>query len=176
MNAVPDIVHYTSGECSLGQVLYAVNAPGICAILIGDETAALVSDLARRFPEASLQRADVELAAELRNLLAHFDHPGSDLTLPRPLALSGTPFQKHVWQALTEVRRGETVSYRELAMRLGKPSATRAVAGACAANPVAVLVPCHRVLRSDGGISGYRWGVERKRQLIELERRLASAV
>lgn len=174
MNQPPTTIQYTCGSCSLGLVLYAVNAAGICAILLGEDADTLRIDLRRRFPDAPLQQADAELAAELGTLLDHVDHPKANLTLPRPLALSGTPFQQQVWQTLRAVGCGETVSYTELATRLGKPTAIRAVAGACAANPVAILVPCHRVLRSDGGISGYRWGVDRKRRLIELEMRLAA--
>ncbi len=173
MNQPLTTIHYSCGSCSLGLVLYAVNAAGICAILLGDNPNTLRTDLRRRFPDAPLVQADAELAKELGTLLDHIERPTANLALPRPLALTGTTFQKQVWQTLQAVGCGETVSYTELAARLGKPTATRAVAGACAANPVAILVPCHRVLRSDGGISGYRWGVERKRRLIDLELSLA---
>lgn len=173
----PLSIQYTTGRCEFGSLLYAVCDSGICAILLGDEPRALFEDLQRRFPESEIHQQDAALDPELAVLLAYVDSPGAiPPRLPRPLAPFGTAFQQQVWQALSQIGAGETITYRELARRCGKPTAMRAVAGACAANPLAIVVPCHRVLRSDGGLSGYRWGVERKRSLIELEKRLAAEV
>lgn len=163
-------ISFSLGQCSLGVALYAVDDSGICAILLGDEPDALVTDLASRFPRRVLERADDSLCDELHKVLAHIDQPNSAQALPRPLAPGGTAFQQEVWQALQAIPCGSTLSYGELASRVGRPNAVRAVAGACASNPLAVVVPCHRILRSDGGLSGYRWGIDRKRQLLERER------
>ncbi|MEH6388794.1 methylated-DNA--[protein]-cysteine S-methyltransferase [Pseudomonas profundi] len=173
----PLSIEYTTGRCKFSALLYGICESGICAILLGDEPQTLVEDLQRRFPTSEIRQQDAALESELAVLLAYIDTPGSTLTaLPRPLAPFGTQFQQQVWQTLSQVGTGETITYSELARRCGRPTAMRAVAGACAANPLAIVVPCHRVLRSDGGISGYRWGVERKRSLIELEKRLAAGI
>lgn len=173
----PLSIQYTTGHCGFGALLYGVCDSGICAILLGDEPQTLVEDLQRRFPASDIQRQDGALESELAVLLDYIDTPGSTSPrLPRPLAPVGTAFQREVWQALSQIGAGETITYSELARRCGRPTAMRAVAGACAANPLAIVVPCHRVLRSDGGISGYRWGIDRKRSLIELERRLAAGI
>lgn len=174
MKTLPDHLRYTTGHCRLGGLLLAVCHTGICAILLGDDDQALIADLQTRFPGARLERDDAELASDMQTLLQYVDRPIGELHLQHPLSAFGSVFQQQVWAELAKVPAGQTISYTELARLLGKPSAMRAVAGACAANPLAILVPCHRVLRSDGGISGYRWGVERKEQLIELERRLAA--
>lgn len=169
-------IRYTTGHCAFGELLLAVNGDGeICAILLGDDAAGLVDDLRARHPLAELSPAPALLASDLSSLVDYIATPSTTTYAPgRPLAFTGTAFQLDVWKALGRVGPGETISYAELARRVGKPKAVRAVAGACAANPLAIVVPCHRVLRSDGGISGYRWGVERKRQLLELESQLAS--
>lgn len=162
-----ETIAYALGACSLGTVLVASTAKGICAILIGDDDDALVQDLRGRFPNAALAVAEPGFAQTLARVIAFVDAPRAAFDLP--LDVRGTVFQQRVWEALRRIPPGETVSYTELAERVGQPSAVRAVAGACAANPAAIAIPCHRVLRNDGAISGYRWGVERKRKLLERE-------
>ena len=173
MHSLPDHIRYSLGQCKLGSLLLAGCETGICAILLGDDEQTMVADLQRRFPRASLTQDDAALGADLQALIRYVDQPLGQLQMQQPLNAFGSDFQQQVWGELAKVPAGQTISYTELARRLGKPAAVRAVAGACAANPLAIVVPCHRVLRSDGGISGYRWGVERKQQLIELERQLA---
>jgi AraC family transcriptional regulator of adaptative response/methylated-DNA-[protein]-cysteine methyltransferase len=166
--AVAGRLHFAVGHCALGALLVARSERGLCAILLGDDAAALVGELQARFPQAEL--VDDVAGAELLAQVAGFveaPHRGLDLRLD----LRGTAFQQRVWQALREIPAGRTLSYAELAARIGAPRAVRAVAGACAANVLAVAIPCHRVLRSDGGLSGYRWGVARKRALLEREAR-----
>lgn len=153
---------------SLGVVLVAATDQGVCAVLLGDDALELEQDLARRFPRAALVRADEELASLIDRVVALVDDPRRDEELP--LDLRGTAFQQTVWQALRRVPVGTTVTYTELAEAIGLASTSvRAVAGACAANAIAVAVPCHRVVRADGSLSGYRWGVERKRVLLARE-------
>lgn len=156
------------GDCSLGRVLVAASAKGIAAILIGDDAAALFADLQRRFPHARLVAADRAFERLLADVVSLIEAPrrGHDL----PLDIRGTAFQARVWQELTAIPPGETATYAEIAGRIGAPRSVRAVAGACAANPLAVAIPCHRVVRSDGGLSGYRWGIARKRKLLDRER------
>ena len=156
------------GACSLGVILVAATERGVCAILLGDDAGELELDLLRRFPEAELQRGDRAFDRQLAEVVALVEQPERGLSLP--LDVRGTAFQERVWQALQAIPAGATRSYRELAQAIGAPRALRAVAAACAANALAVAVPCHRVLRSDGDVSGYRWGVERKRALLERER------
>ena len=158
---------FSIAECSLGLVLIARTERGLCAIFFGDDTEALARELRSRFPEATLLPVDVTEDSLLRKALALVESPDEHLSLP--LDLQGTPFQKRVWQALREIGPGYTTSYAGIAAQIGAPRAVRAVAQACAANPVAVAIPCHRVVRSDGGISGYRWGIERKRVLLARE-------
>ncbi len=162
-----EAIGFASGACSLGAVLVAATASGICCILIGDDPEQLALDLRARFPKAALHPADAAFADTVAKVVALVETPALGLDLP--LDVRGTAFQQRVWEALRQIPSGATVSYAELAARLGMPSAARAVAGACAANPVAVAIPCHRVVRNDGGLSGYRWGVERKRALLERE-------
>ena len=158
------------GVSTLGTVLVARSDRGIAAVLIGDDRAALRDDLRRRVPTASLTDGDAataELAARVAFLV---DAPACGAELAAlPLDLGGTAFQRAVWQALREIPAGSTASYAEIAGRLGRPTSARAVAQACAANPVAILVPCHRVVGRDGRLTGYRWGVERKRTLLARE-------
>ena len=161
-------IRFAVGECSLGAILVASSERGVCAILIGDDPDALARDLQDRFPRASLVGGDGAFERLVARVVGFVEAPRLGLELP--LDVRGTAFQKRVWQALSRIPSGRTVSYAELARRVGAPKAVRAVAGACAANPIAVAIPCHRVVRSDGSISGYRWGVERKRALIERER------
>ena len=162
------------GASSLGIVLVARSAKGVAAVLIGDDAGALRDDLARRFPEAELADggADEGMGVLVREGGRCVERPGEKLDAP--LDLRGTVFQRSVWDALREIPAGATASYTEVAARLGRPEAARAVAAAVAANPLAVVVPCHRVVTRDGGLSGYRWGVARKRALLERERELAA--
>ena len=160
-------LHFATSECSLGFVLLATSPQGVCAILLGDERGVLIADLQNRFPMATLYGDDAQCET-LAARVAHFaDTPALGLELP--LDVRGTTFQRRVWQALQEIPLGATASYAEIADRIGSPSSARAVAQACAANPLALAIPCHRVVRADGTLSGYRWGVERKRTLLERE-------
>jgi AraC family transcriptional regulator, regulatory protein of adaptative response / methylated-DNA-[protein]-cysteine methyltransferase len=160
-------IRFSIAECSLGLVLIARTERGLCAIFLGDDTETLARELRRRFPQATLVPVHITEDSLLRKAFALVESPDEHLSLP--LDLQGTPFQKRVWQALREVGSGYTTNYAGIAAQIGAPRAVRAVAQACAANPVAVAIPCHRVLRSDGGISGYRWGIERKRALLARE-------
>lgn len=152
---------------TLGWTLIAVSEKGVCAILLGDDAEALREDFRARFPKAALADADVEYERLARAVVALVETPGAHVAFP--LDPRGTHFQRRVWEALRAIPAGATASYAEIAARIGAPKATRAVAGACAANPVAVAIPCHRVVRSDGALSGYRWGVARKRALLARE-------
>jgi AraC family transcriptional regulator of adaptative response/methylated-DNA-[protein]-cysteine methyltransferase len=160
-------IHFAVGQCSLGSVLVAATDMGVCAILLGDDPAALEQDLRRRFPNAQMSGEDDEFAGFVARVVSFIETPAAGLDLP--LDVRGTAFQQRVWQELRAIPAGATVSYTDVAKRIGAPNAARGVAQACAANPIAVAVPCHRVVRSDGGISGYRWGVERKRALLDRE-------
>ncbi len=161
----------TSGACALGLVLVAQAARGICAILLGESAAELAADLRARFPQAQISE-DAQLADVLAQVVAYVAHPGTGLGLP--LDIRGTAFQRRVWEALQAIPIGQTRTYSELAVALDMPKAVRAVASACAANKIAVVVPCHRVIARDGWLAGYRWGVERKRALLEQERKRVS--
>jgi AraC family transcriptional regulator of adaptative response/methylated-DNA-[protein]-cysteine methyltransferase len=163
------VIRFAVGECSLGSVLVATSDRGVCAILMGDEPDALVRDLEDRFPKASLIGGDKAFEKLVAKVLSFVETPGKGLDLP--LDIRGTAFQHRVWEALTKIPAGETTTYAEIAERIGSPTAVRAVAGAVAANPIAVAVPCHRVIRTGGAISGYRWGVERKRALLDREKK-----
>ncbi len=160
-------IRFRVGECSLGSVLVAATAAGVCAILLGDDADVLVRQLEDRFPKATLTAGDATFDRWMSAVVALVDDPrtGRDL----PLDVRGTAFQRRVWEALRAIPAGSTATYAEIATAIGAPTAVRAVAGACAANPLAVAVPCHRVVRTDGSLSGYRWGVERKRLLLERE-------
>ncbi|MCK9818110.1 bifunctional DNA-binding transcriptional regulator/O6-methylguanine-DNA methyltransferase Ada [Pseudomonas sp. MAFF 302046] len=160
-------IRFAVGQCSLGAILVAQSSRGVCAILLGDDPNVLVHDLQDKFPRANLQGAVLEFEQLIAHVVGFIEAPGIGLNLP--LDLRGTAFQERVWQALQSIPVGTTASYAEIAQRIGAPKATRAVAQACGANCLAVAIPCHRVVRSDGQLSGYRWGVERKRQLLERE-------
>ncbi|WLI88525.1 bifunctional DNA-binding transcriptional regulator/O6-methylguanine-DNA methyltransferase Ada [Massilia sp. R2A-15] len=160
-------IRFAIGACSLGAILVAATGKGICAILIGDDPDALARDLQDRFPRAELRGAEADFEQTVAKVVGFVEHPAIGLDLP--LDVRGTAFQQRVWQALRAIPAGETVSYAELAERVGIAQGARAIAGACAANPVAVAIPCHRVVRQDGSISGYRWGVERKAALLKRE-------
>lgn len=160
-------IRFAVGRCSLGEILVAASDRGICAISLGDDAEALVHELQDRFPRADLIGGDGDFETLVAQVVGFVDHPNAGWALP--LDIRGTAFQQRVWQALREIPAGTTLSYAELAQRLGMPRAVRAVASACAANTLAVAIPCHRVVRTDGGLSGYRWGIERKRALIQRE-------
>jgi len=160
-------VRFAVGECSLGAVLVAATERGVCAIELGDDAGELVRALQDRFHSAELVGGDDAFDALVARAVALVEHPelGDDL----PLDVRGTAFQERVWQALQSIPLGETRTYADIAQAIGAPSSVRAVAGACGANHVAVAIPCHRVVRSDGSLSGYRWGVERKAALLARE-------
>ncbi|MGH8683758.1 MAG: bifunctional DNA-binding transcriptional regulator/O6-methylguanine-DNA methyltransferase Ada [Nitrosospira sp.] len=160
-------IRFAIGECSLGSILVAQSDRGICAILLGDDPDRLARDLQDKFPRASLIGGDDDFEQLVARVVGFIEAPGIGLDLP--LDIRGTTFQQRVWQALREIPVGQTVSYADIARRIGSPKAVRAVAQACATNPLAVAIPCHRVVRHDGALSGYRWGVERKRVLLEKE-------
>ncbi|WEK02263.1 MAG: bifunctional DNA-binding transcriptional regulator/O6-methylguanine-DNA methyltransferase Ada [Candidatus Sphingomonas phytovorans] len=160
-------IRFAVGETSLGAILVASSTKGVVAILLGDDPDALVRDLQDRFPRAGLIGADAGYEDLVARVVGMIEAPGIGIDLP--LDVRGTAFQERVWQALREVPVGTTISYAEIARRIGSPTAVRAVAGACAANNLAVAIPCHRVVRNDGALSGYAWGVERKRLLIDRE-------
>ena len=162
-------IRFAAERCSLGVVVVAATEKGICAILLGDDVDALVRGLQDRFPKALFVGGDAAFEDWVARVVGFIDDPRIGLGLP--LDIRGTAFQQRVWQALKEIPVGTTVTYSEIASRLGIPYGVRAVAGACAANAIAVAIPCHRVVRRDGGLAGYRWGVERKRALIERERK-----
>ena len=167
------VIRFAIGACSLGAILVAATDIGICAILIGEDPELLVRDLQDRFKLAELRGADADFEATVARVVGLVEQPNLGLDLP--LDVRGTAFQQRVWQALRAIPAGDTVSYAVLAGRLGVTGGARAIAGACAANPVAVAIPCHRVVRQDGSISGYRWGVERKAALLEREARQAKS-
>lgn len=161
------LIQFVEGSCRLGEFLVAQSERGICAILLGNDAQELVHELETLFPHSSLKAGDDAFTRSVAQVVSFLEHPGQHFALP--LDIQGTAFQQQVWQALRDIPAGQTASYRDIAERIGKPQAVRAVAGACAANKLAVIIPCHRVVRNDGAISGYRWGVERKRQLLEIE-------
>ena len=163
-----ETIRHAAGACSLGFVLVAVSGRGVCAVLLGDGAAPLGAELAARFPRATTQ-ADPTLAGLLAEVVRAVDSPGDAPSLSLPLDVRGTAFQRRVWQALQAIPPGQTASYAAVAAAVGAPRASRAVAAACAANRLAVVVPCHRVVASSGGLAGYRWGVERKRRLLAEE-------
>jgi AraC family transcriptional regulator of adaptative response/methylated-DNA-[protein]-cysteine methyltransferase len=152
---------------SLGIILVAVSTEGVRAVQIGDDAASLERELRQRLPAATFTPASGEAKELAQRVVERIEDPQSDAAVP--LDIQGTPFQKSVWDALREIPPGTTVSYTELASRIGRPAAVRAVAHACAENAHAVLIPCHRALRSDGSLAGYRWGLDRKRELLERE-------
>ncbi|HZF79415.1 MAG TPA: bifunctional DNA-binding transcriptional regulator/O6-methylguanine-DNA methyltransferase Ada [Rubrivivax sp.] len=160
-------VRFAVGQCSLGAILVAATDVGLCAILLGDDADALTRELQDRFPSAHFVGGDAAFEQWVARVVGFVEAPALGLDLP--LDIRGTAFQQRVWQALQAIPPGETVNYAEIARRIGAPQATRAVAQACGANGLAVAIPCHRVVRRDGAISGYRWGVERKRRLLARE-------
>jgi AraC family transcriptional regulator of adaptative response/methylated-DNA-[protein]-cysteine methyltransferase len=161
-------IQFALGRCTLGALLVASSERGVCAILLGDDAAALRADLACRFPKAELVSAELGFQKLVTEVVGLIEEPARGFSLP--LDLRGTVFQERVFRALRDIPPGETVSYSELSRRLGMPKAVRAVARACAANPLAVAIPCHRVVREDGSLAGYRWGLARKQALLARER------
>jgi AraC family transcriptional regulator of adaptative response/methylated-DNA-[protein]-cysteine methyltransferase len=162
-------IRFAVGECSLGAILVAASDAGVCAISLGDDPERLVRELQDRFSRAELVGGDAEFEKLVAQAVALVERPDARVKLP--LDVQGTAFQQRVWEKLREIPCGETRTYSELARQMGRPNATRAVAGACAANAIAVAIPCHRVVRRDGAMGGYRWGVERKERLLEAERK-----
>lgn len=161
------VIRFAVGQSSLGAILVAASERGICSILLGDDPDALLRDLQDRFPRAELIGGDAAFETLVARVVGLVESPGVGLDLP--LDVRGTAFQQRVWEALRGIPAGSTASYGEVAARIGSPKSVRAVAQACAANPLAVAIPCHRVVRNDGGLAGYRWGVERKRTLLARE-------
>ncbi|MDE2593164.1 MAG: bifunctional DNA-binding transcriptional regulator/O6-methylguanine-DNA methyltransferase Ada [Burkholderiales bacterium] len=168
------VIRFAVGQCSLGSILVAQSARGVCAILLGDDPNALVQDLQKQFNRAELIGGDTAFEQVVAQVVGLIEAPKLGCQLP--LDIQGTAFQERVWQALCEIPPGSTASYTEIAQRIGQPQAVRAVAQACAANHLAVAIPCHRVVRLDGDLSGYRWGIERKRALLDRERAAPATV
>jgi len=160
-------IHFAVGQCSLGSVLVAQSTRGVCAILLGDDPDALVRALEDRFPRATLIGGDRLFEETVAKVIGLVENPAQGLDLP--LDVRGTAFQQRVWAALRQIPVGSTATYAEIASRIGAPKGARAVAQACGANPLAVAIPCHRVVRTDGSLSGYRWGVQRKQHLLARE-------
>ena len=164
-----ETVRFAVGASSLGPVLVAATAHGVCSIQFDDDARVLIAALRQRFPFAQLVDDDASFAATVNAVVAFVDAPAPAHALSLPLDIRGTVFQERVWRALTNIPAGRTATYTEVAVAIGQPTAVRAVASACAANEIAVAIPCHRVVRSTGELSGYRWGVERKRAILERE-------
>ncbi|MGV3742334.1 MAG: bifunctional DNA-binding transcriptional regulator/O6-methylguanine-DNA methyltransferase Ada [Burkholderiaceae bacterium] len=162
-------IRFAIGECMLGSILVAQSARGICAILLGDDPDQLLKDLQARFPHAELIAGESDFESVVAYVVGFVQAPRMEFDLP--LDIQGTVFQQRVWNALRKIPPGQTLSYTELAQRMGTPTAVRAVASACAANPLAVAIPCHRVVRNNGDLAGYRWKIERKRSLLDIEAR-----
>jgi AraC family transcriptional regulator of adaptative response/methylated-DNA-[protein]-cysteine methyltransferase len=162
-------INYTIAECPLGLLLVAATDKGICSVTLGNQKEKLSEDLHAEFPQADIARDQESLQTQVSTLLKHL--AGQEPHPALPLDVQGTAFQKRVWEELRRIPYGQTASYGEVARRIGQPTATRAVARACATNPAALVTPCHRVVRETGELGGYRWGVERKRQLLEKERK-----
>jgi AraC family transcriptional regulator of adaptative response/methylated-DNA-[protein]-cysteine methyltransferase len=160
-------IHFAIGECSLGSILVAKSERGVCSILLGEDPALLIHDLQDQFPKANLIGDESRYEDLVAKVVGLIEKPGVGLDLP--LDIRGTAFQQRVWKALQQIPVGSTASYADIAKQIGMPKAVRAVAQACGANTLAVAIPCHRVIRNDGALSGYRWGVERKRVLLDRE-------
>ncbi|MGJ0484176.1 MAG: methylated-DNA--[protein]-cysteine S-methyltransferase [Methylomicrobium sp.] len=162
-----DRIRFALGKCALGAILIAISERGLCEIGLGDDPDSLARDFQRRFPHAVMIKGDNKSETWVAKVIRFVEMPASGLDLP--LDLRGTAFQQKVWQALQQIPPGAKASYTEIAARVGAPKSVRAVAGAIAANTLAVAIPCHRVIRADGSLSGYRWGVERKAELLRRE-------
>ncbi len=164
---------FTIVDCRLGRLLVAATERGVCSVQFGDSDDELAKALTSEYPSATMTRDELQLKDHVAAILEHID--GGQPSLSLPLDVQATAFQLRVWEELRRIPYGATRSYREVATSLGQPSATRAVARACATNPVALVTPCHRVVRSDGSLSGYRWGLERKQALLDRERETAGS-
>jgi len=162
-------IRFAVGQCSLGAILVAATARGVCAILLGDDPDELLRDFQKRFPRANLIGADARFEKLVARVVGFVEAPAVGLDLP--LDVRGTAFQQRVWQALRAIPTGATTSYGAVARKIGAPRSVRAVARAIASNPIAVAIPCHRVIASDGALTGYRWGIARKRALLDREAR-----
>lgn len=162
------MIKYAIDHCSLGSILIARSNQGITAVMLDDDADILKNNLLLSFSHAELNENDVLLADYFKKIIQFIETPHHKLTLP--IDIEGTVFQKKVWKALQKIPLGQTASYADIAKQVGSPNAVRAVGSACGANPVAIVIPCHRVVKSDGSLSGYRWGVERKRILIQREK------
>jgi len=165
-----ETIRFALGECSLGAILVGATDKGVCSILLGDSPEELLQMFQEQFPRAQLVGGEADFDAWVAQVIACIDAPGSELKLP--MDIRGTAFQQRVWKALRKIPVGQTASYADIARKIGAPTSMRAVAQACGANKLAVVIPCHRVVRSDGGLSGYRWGVERKQALLNRENSL----
>lgn len=163
-------IYYATRPCRLGTVLVAVTQQGICSVLLGDTARELVEDLEKRFPQANISPSESPFNQHIETVSSFLEGSSQDSLTNLPLDIRGTAFQQKVWEELRKIPSGQTISYAELAERIENPGAVRAVATACASNPLAVVVPCHRVLGSNGSLSRYRWGLERKRTLLSMER------
>lgn len=162
-----EVIRFAVGQCSLGSVLVASSGKGVCAVTLGDDPQELLDDLQRRFRNARLLGADAGYERTVAAVAGLVENPGASTDLP--LDIRGTAFQRRVWEALRKIPAGKTASYADIARAIGRPTAMRAVAQACGANNISVLIPCHRVVRTDGALSGYRWGIERKKELLRRE-------
>jgi AraC family transcriptional regulator of adaptative response/methylated-DNA-[protein]-cysteine methyltransferase len=162
------IINYAIVKCSLGNLLVAATTKGVCSVTLGDSESALESDLKKEFPQAEIQRGDEVLRSATQAIVDHLE--GKTPHIDLPLDVQATAFQRQVWEQLRAIPCGETYSYSEVAQAIGQQKAVRAVARACATNPVALVIPCHRVIREDRSLGGYRWGLERKKKLLETER------
>lgn len=162
------IIRFAVGECSLGSILVAATDIGICTIALGDNPEKLIYEFQDRFPRAELVGDDAVFARMVATVVGFVEQPAKGLNLP--LHIQGTAFQQRVWKALCDIPYGKTCTYTEIAKKLGRPNSIRAVAAACAANNLAVAIPCHRVVRKDGALAGYRWGIERKAKLLHAEK------
>lgn len=167
IESAEEVIRFAIGECSLGSILVASSEKGVCCITLGDDPDFLLEDLQNRFRKAKFIGGDADFEKIVAKVVGFVEVPKLGLDLP--LDIRGTAFQQRVWQALREIPLGATASYSDVAEKIGSPKSVRAVAGACAANSIAVAIPCHRVVRTDGNLSGYRWGVERKRALLDRE-------
>lgn len=168
IDSAEEQIEYMIGLCSYGSILLASSRKGICAVFLGDHPDSLFVDLRQQFPEAEFIAGDEEFEQLLVEVINYVESPDKELDLA--LDIRGSSFQRSVWAALMEIPYGETCTYTELALRVGSPAAVRAIAQACAANKIAVIIPCHRVVRLDGDLSGYRWGIKRKQRLLEKEK------
>jgi AraC family transcriptional regulator, regulatory protein of adaptative response / methylated-DNA-[protein]-cysteine methyltransferase len=166
-----ELIRFAISQNFLGRMLVASSEKGVCAVLLGDNARALIADLHSRFPKAKLRRGDAELEASVARIALAIETPESTLSVS--LDPRGTALQQRIWRALREIPMGSTASYQEIARNLDMSITAQAVAEACAANAIAILVPCHRVVRRDGSLAGYRWGIKRKRALLQKEQEIS---